>query len=158
MSDPADAAFTAFHVADRLRAKAQPPWEVYGERTRRFEIHLNGSRTEMIRAPVEVEGFGLRVFQPDDSRWGWASPASTSRSDASVLAALDMAESLARHSSFPARRIDLPGTAGHAASVEVIDREASGPARRRDRSGSPAGCSPRSRADPASRRASARCA
>jgi predicted Zn-dependent protease len=124
MSEPADAAFTAFHVADRLRAHAQPPWEVYGERARRYEVHLNGTRTEMIRAPVEVEGFGIRVFRPSEEKMGVGVAASTSRSDASVLAALEMAESLARHSSFPARRIDLPGTAGHAASVEVIDREA----------------------------------
>ncbi len=123
MSGSADAAFTAFHAADRLRPKAQPPWEVYGEKIRRYEIHLSGTRTEMVRAPIELEGFGLRVFRRSDDQLGVGVAASTSLSDAAVLAALDEAEAVARHARFPARRIELPATAGHPASVEAVDRE-----------------------------------
>jgi predicted Zn-dependent protease len=123
MSDAPDSAFTAFHVADRLRAKAAPAWEVFGERARRYEVHLNGARTEMIRAPIEVEGFGLRVFRPSDEQMGVGAAATTSLSDASVLTALEDAETVAKYSRFPARRVDLPGTAGHPAAVEVVDRE-----------------------------------
>jgi len=123
MSASSDA-FTAFHVAELLRAKAQPAWEVYGERARRYELHLSGARTEMIRAPVEVEGFGLRLFRPRDEQMGVGSAASTSLSETAVLAALSEAEAVAQHSRFPARRVELPGTAGHPASVEIVDREA----------------------------------
>jgi predicted Zn-dependent protease len=124
MSDPAEPAFTAFHVADRLRTKAQPPWEVFGERARRYEIHLSGTRTEMIRAPIEVEGFGLRLFRRAEEQTGVGAASATSLSDASVGTALEEAEAVAKHARFPARRVDLPGTAGHPASVEVVDREA----------------------------------
>ena len=123
MTEPVDAAFTAFHAADRLRPKAHDPWEVFGERVRRFEVHLSGARTEMIRAPIELEGFGLRVFRRADDQLGVGVAAGTSLSDAGVLAALESAESVAKHARFPARKIDLPGTAGHPASVEIVDRE-----------------------------------
>ncbi|MCI4360302.1 MAG: TldD/PmbA family protein [Thermoplasmata archaeon] len=123
MSVGTDAAFTAFHVADRVRAKAASPWEVFGERVRRYEVHLNGPRVEMVRAPIEVEGFALRLFRRADDQTGVGVAAGTSMGDTAVLAAIEQAEALAAFARFPARRIDLPGTAGHAASVEVVDRE-----------------------------------
>ena len=123
MSEPADAAFTAFHAADRLRAKASSPWEVFGERIRRFEVHLNGRRVEMRRGPIELEGYSVRRFQRIDDQLGVGFSASTDLSDAGVLEALRRAEETAGYSRFPARRVELPGSSGHPAIVEVVDRE-----------------------------------
>ena len=36
------AAQTAMLVAERLRGKLEGPWDAYGERSRRYEIHVNG--------------------------------------------------------------------------------------------------------------------
>ncbi|HXQ48931.1 MAG TPA: TldD/PmbA family protein [Thermoplasmata archaeon] len=123
MTDPGDGAFTAFRVGDRLKKLAQPPWEVFGERIRRYELHLNGARVEMIRAPVELEGYGLRLFRAADDQMGVGVAASTDLRDAGVDLALRDAEATARFARFPTRRVDLPSTAARSASVEVMDRD-----------------------------------
>jgi len=122
VSDTAESAFTAFRAAERLKPRSQPPWEVYGERLRRYEVHLNGPRVEMLRAPVELEGYGLRVFRRAEEKMGVGFAASTDLRDAGVEAALAAAEGAAQYARFPARRVELPGTAGGPADVAIVDR------------------------------------
>lgn len=118
-SHPGDAA--AFRVGDRLAGKE--PWEVFGERIRRYEIHLVGSRIEMIRGPIALEGYGVRVFRARDSQLGVGHQASNDFSEEGIRVATEDAEREARYASFPTTRVDLP--AGHGATggiVEVLDR------------------------------------
>lgn len=122
MSDTSTAAYTAMRVADRLRPRCAHPWEVFGERLQRYEVHLNGDRVEMRRAPIELEGYGLRLFLPGESTLGVGTASSTDLSDAGVDRSLADAEGAGKLGRFPARRIELPGPAGHPASVEVVDR------------------------------------
>lgn len=115
---PAD---TAFRVADRM--SADPPWDVFAERVRRYEIHLNGRSVEMTRGPIELEGYGLRVLRPREGKVGSGFQASTDLTDAGVRTALADAETIARHAAFPAKSVELPAESrSHAAPVEVRDR------------------------------------
>ncbi len=112
---------TAFEVAEHLRA-ARSSWDVFAERSRRYEIHLNGRSIEMVRGPVEVEGYGLQVFHERNGATGAGFQASTDRSAEGVRAAFDSAEQLAAHSVFPAKKVDLPGPASAGShSVEIRD-------------------------------------
>lgn len=117
------AAFTAFHVAERLRHRVEAPWEVYGERLRRFEVHLNGAKVEMTRSPVTLEGYGLRVFRPIDGKMGVGVSGSSDLREAGIDAAATSAEETARFSRFPARRIELPATAARPPSATTSDPE-----------------------------------
>lgn len=115
-----DEARTAFDVADRLHLPE--PWEVFGERARRYEIHLVGRSTELLRGPLELEGYGLRVFRSRDGGMGIGFQSSTDLSDDGIRAAAADAASLAPRSEFPAKKIDLPGSsAGNGGAVEVSD-------------------------------------
>jgi predicted Zn-dependent protease len=111
----------AFRVADRLAGKE--PWEVFGERIRRYEIHLAGDRVEMTRGPIALEGYGVRVFRSRDSAIGIGYQASNDPSDAGVRAASEDAERAARFASFPAAHFELPtGRGATGGIVEVMDR------------------------------------
>lgn len=117
-------AFTAYRVGDRLRTRLETPWEAFGERLRRYEVHLTGRRVEMIRGPIRLEGYGVRLLRPHDGliRVGFA--ASNDLSDAGIDGASERAEAAARFSRFPARRVDLPSSvAAHAPPVENQDRD-----------------------------------
>lgn len=122
MSDTSNVAFTAMRVADRLRPRCAHAWEVFGERIRRYEIHLNGAQVEMRRGPVELEGYGLRVFVPGDATIGVGTASSTDLSDDGVERSRTDAEAAGRIGRFPARRVELPGPAGNAPEVGVVDR------------------------------------
>lgn len=116
---PGDAA--AFRVGDRL--SGQEPWEVYGERIRRFEIHLTGEKIEMTRGPIALEGYGIRLFRPQDHITGIGHQASNDFSDEGIRATATDAARVARYSSIPTARVELP--TGHGATggiVEVLDR------------------------------------
>ncbi len=115
-------AFTAMRVADRLRHRTAAPWEVFGERLRRYEVHLNGDRVEMWRSPIELEGYGIRLFREGEEALGVGGAAATDLSDAGVEASLHDAETVARYGRFPARRISLPGPGSHYPEVDVVDR------------------------------------
>lgn len=108
MTPPTVAATTAFEAADRLRVPG--PWEVYGERSRRYEIYLNGRSIELVRGPILLEGFGVRLFRPRDQGISSGFQASTDLSPEGVRAAATDAEALSQHSTFPAKKIDLPGS------------------------------------------------
>lgn len=117
-----DGLTTAQLVADRLRGHLPAPWEVYGERTRRFEVHLSGDRVEMVRGPIEIAGFGLRIFRPAGDRLGIGFASSSDLSDASVALAVKNAEATAPWARSAAARIELPGArSGPGPSVETVD-------------------------------------
>ena len=120
MSADSGGADGAFRVADRLRTPV--PWEVYAERIRRYEVHLNGASIEMIRGPVALEGYGVRVLRPREGKLGAGFQASTDFSEAGIAATVEDAESIARHSEFPARSVALPSAAGAGPAAEVVDR------------------------------------
>ena len=103
-AEPAPA--LAYHVADHLRAPG--PWDVFAERSRRYEIHLNGRSVELVRGPILLEGYGVRVFRAHDGATGVGFQASTDPSPAGLEAVIADAETLSRQSTFPAKQIELP--------------------------------------------------
>ena len=120
MTGSTGVASTAFEVADRIRGKG--PWDVFAERVRRYEIHLNGRSVEMARGPIEVEGYGLRVFRHRNGKTGVGFQASTDLSEAGIRSAFASAESLTPHSAFPAQKVDLPSPSKRAGpEVEIRD-------------------------------------
>lgn len=122
MTPAQSTADTALRVAERIRAPA--PWEVFGQRIQRFELHLGGSRVEMIRGPITLEGYGIRVLRPREGKTGAGFQASTELSPAGIRATLEDAESIARHAEFPAPRVELPGSTPSSPPVaEVVDRQ-----------------------------------
>jgi PmbA protein len=120
MSETNGTASTAFRAAERL--KLAEPWEVYGERSSRYEIHLNGREIELVRGPILVEGYGVRVFRPRDGGTGTGFQASTDFSEEGIRATAEDAEALTQYSSFPAKKIELPnGSTASAPSPEIRD-------------------------------------
>jgi len=121
MSAPRGRDAAAFRIADQLAGRE--PWEVFGERIRRFEIHLSGNSVEMTRGPIAIEGYDIRVFRPRDGALGVGSQASNDFSAEGIRAALEDAERAARYARFPAHRFDLPSGRGATGGiVEVLDR------------------------------------
>jgi PmbA protein len=119
------AAATVFDLASRVadRLRAEPPWDVYAERSRRFEVHLNGTKVELIRAPLTVEGYGVRLFRFREGKTGTGFQATTDSSDAGLRSTVADAEAVARHSEFPAPRVDLPSTPNPSPSaLETVDQ------------------------------------
>jgi len=111
---------TAFRVAEALRVDG--PWEVFGERSRRYEIHFNGRSIEMVRGPISLEGYSLGLFRQRDGGAGVGFQASTDLSGPGIVETVADAESLCRYSSFPAKSISLPETTSTSAEdVEVLD-------------------------------------
>jgi TldD protein len=100
---------TAFRVADRLR-NVEGPWDVYGERTREFEIHLGGPVVELTRGPILLEGYGIRLLRARDGKTAVGFQASSDGSDEGIRAVVDDAETVARFSEFPAKDVVLPST------------------------------------------------
>lgn len=117
---PESAADPAFQVADS--GKLAGEWEVYGERLRRYEVHFNGPKIELIRGPISLSGYGVRVFHRNDGRTSAGFQGSTDLSPTGIAAVLADAERVSRYSDFPAKRIDLPsqGSSGRD-GVEVVD-------------------------------------
>ncbi|MFI5417614.1 MAG: TldD/PmbA family protein [Candidatus Lutacidiplasmatales archaeon] len=110
MSASAPAADTAFRLADRLRGTLPGPWDVHAERARRFEVHLQNGKQELVRGPVQVEGFGLRLIRATSEGGSTGFASSTDLSDASLGRAVEDAESTARHSRFPVGDVELPAS------------------------------------------------
>jgi predicted Zn-dependent protease len=120
MSAPGSTADAAFRVAEKVRAPG--PWEVYAERTRGYEIHLNGTVVELTRGPIIVEGYGIRLLRPHGEKTGTGFQASVDFSDAGIKAVVDDAEVVARHSEFPAKNVTLPSNAASGKeSPEILD-------------------------------------
>ena len=112
---------TAHRVADRIPTEG--PWDIFAERIHRYEIHLNGRAVEMIRGPIELEGYGLRLLRYQDGKTAVGFHASTDLSAGGVQEAVREAEAVSRYSVFPAKKVDLPSPgAARTGSVDVCDR------------------------------------
>lgn len=109
----------AFRLADRIRVDG--PWDVVAERSRRFEVHLQGTSVELERGPILVEGYGLRLIRPHGDGVGTGFQASTDLSPEGIKAVISDAEATARHTEFPARSVELPTGKGRAHDVPVVD-------------------------------------
>src|SRR5208337_4260844 len=90
MKQDPDSGEIAYRVADRLKTDA--PWEVYAERSERYEVHFNGTATELIHGPIALAGFGVRISRPRNGKTSTGFQASTDLSDAGIRAALEDAE------------------------------------------------------------------
>ena len=111
----------AFRVGEQL--VGLEPWEVFGERIRRYEIHLSSGKVEMTRGPVALEGYDIRLFRRHEKDLGVGYQASNDFSPEGVQAAAETAARAARYATFPCTTFDLP--TGHGATggiVEVLDR------------------------------------
>ncbi|MFZ1024234.1 MAG: metallopeptidase TldD-related protein [Thermoplasmata archaeon] len=99
---------TAFRCADAIRSTVAPPWDVYGERIRRYEIHFNGRTIETIRGPIRIEGVGVRVLRPvrDELRVGFAAGSLPSEGNAHSIA--EEAERTGAYATFPTASVELP--------------------------------------------------
>jgi predicted Zn-dependent protease len=120
MSASSATAPVSYRVADRIHAPGA--WEVFGERVRRYELHFNGRVTEVVRGPLVVEGYGLRVFEAHGDRTGTGFQASTDTTDAGIAEVTTAAQKTARHSDFPTKRVDLPAAAT-SAELDIVDAQ-----------------------------------
>ena len=121
MTSPGSTADTAERVADWIHAPG--PWEVFAEKIRRYEIHLNGRTVELIRGPIALEGYGVRRFHSENGRTRNGFQASTDLSLEGVRQVIADAEAMAKHSDFPAKSVRLPSRiASPSPSVEIADR------------------------------------
>jgi len=116
---PGEAA--AFRIGERLVGKE--PWEVFGERIRRYEVYLSGGKIEIVRGPIALEGYGIRLFRNREDATGIGYQASNDFSEAGIQQAAGDAERLSRFASFPTARVELPSGRGATGGiVEVLDR------------------------------------
>lgn len=111
----------AERVAERLKAPAS--WEVFADEAQRYEVHLNGTRIELVRGPISIEGYGLRVLRPRNGKLGTGFQASSDLSDDGIRSTLGEAETVARHAEFPAASVGLPSStpAAHG-DLALVDR------------------------------------
>lgn len=112
---------TADRVADFMGRGVPGPWDVYGERLHRFEVHLVGRVPELHRGPLTIEGFGLRVLRSGEgvTHVGLASADEISRE--SVADAAARAEALSTFSRFPAKSVELPASVRSLPEVPTVD-------------------------------------
>jgi predicted Zn-dependent protease len=123
MTVPGEAADEAFRVAGRLGSRAGGPWDVFGESIRRYEIHLNGPNVELVRGPIHLEGYGVRLLRPVEGQTSVGFASATDLSDAGIDRTLLDAETASRYSRFPARSVELPKAGamspGHVDTVDL---------------------------------------
>ncbi len=120
MTPPTESSDAAFRVADAIRTEA--PWEVFAQRIRRYEIHLNGRAIELERAPVLSEGYGIRLLRPRDGKIGTGFQASNDFSEAGIRESVTGAAAVAARSEFPAPSVALPGSvSGGGSTPEILD-------------------------------------
>jgi predicted Zn-dependent protease len=99
-----------------------PPWELFGQRLRRYEVYFDGPQIETMRGPILVEGVGLRVFRPKGTKTAVGFQATTDLSRSGIAAMTEAAERLTRYAAFPASRIVLPtGSGPKAGEPKVLD-------------------------------------
>jgi predicted Zn-dependent protease len=121
MTTPKVTAQTAFRVAEQLK-RAPAPWDVFGERVTTHEIHFGPKGVELVRGPLVLEGYGVRVLRARDGKTSIGYQASTDASPSGVSTALEGAETVSRYSQFPAKEVSLPsGTGAGAPTPEIAD-------------------------------------
>ena len=111
---------TALRVADRL-ARVPGPWDVYAVRTRRYEVHLVRGRVELVRGPIALEGYGIRLLRPRAETLGTGFQSSTDLSEEGIARVVADAETVARHSEFPAPKAELPSSGPAGPSLDIRD-------------------------------------
>ncbi len=122
MKQDPDGGEIAYRIGDRLKTPA--PWEVYAERSERYEVHFNGTATELIHGPIALAGFGVRIFRSRNGKTSTGFQASTDLTDAGIRAALEDAERLTQYSEFPAKTVELPSQGPtSSAGPKVVDPE-----------------------------------
>ena len=125
MSESTFGSQTAFRAADEIRRRELTGlWDIFGERAERYEVHLNGTTREMLRAPIRLEGVGLRVLRPREGKLGTGFAATSDRSPESLARAIEDAEATSRFSRFPAAQVELPSQATSSDAVDSVDRAA----------------------------------
>ena len=97
---------TAQSAAASLSSDA--PWELFGQRLRRYEVYFDGRQIETVRGPIRVEGVGLRLFRPKEGQMSVGFQATTDLSGPGLRAMQTEAERLTRYATFPAARVGLP--------------------------------------------------
>jgi TldD protein len=121
VSGPEASADTAFRVAEHLRG-VEAPWDVFAERVTTHEVHFGPKGVELVRGPIVLEGYGIRVLRSRDEKTAIGYQASTDTSAGGVRAALAGAESVSRYSEFPAKDPSLPtGETSGAPRPEIVD-------------------------------------
>lgn len=112
---------TAFRVAEGLRAAGS--WDVFGERVRRYEMHFNGRSVELVRGPIHLEGFAVRLLRSADGKTASGRQSSTDLSPAGIRTAVEDAERILAYSEFPAKAVQLPLPIPEGpGTVEILDR------------------------------------
>jgi predicted Zn-dependent protease len=122
MSEPGGADH-AMRLADRLRGRDLGPWDVYAESLERYEVHLRGARVELVRGPIRLAGYGLRLLRPSEGQTRVGFAAASDASEVGLARTLEAAEAAGRFARFPAPSISLPTGKGEGAPpVESVDR------------------------------------
>ncbi len=97
---------TAQWIADRIKAKE--PWDVYAEKSRRYEVHFTGKNVELVHGPITLQGYGIRLLRSGNGKTGTGFQASTDLSEEGIRGAVSDAERICRFSEFPAKGVQLP--------------------------------------------------
>jgi TldD protein len=108
-------------VADTLRSHVQAPWDVFAQRLRRYEIHLVGRRVELLRGPILLSGYGIRVLRPANGGIQVGVGSSNDLTEAGMAAAVERASAASRFASFPAASVTLPSGGGAHRKLDLTD-------------------------------------
>jgi predicted Zn-dependent protease len=99
-------------LADGVRPRTSHPWELFGQRLHRSEVHLRQDRVELVRGPVLLGGYSLRLFLPKEGKTAVGQVATSDLSDPDAGRLLSECERTSGYSLFPAPRVELPATRG----------------------------------------------
>jgi predicted Zn-dependent protease len=108
-------------VADTLRSHVAAPWDVFAQRLRRYEIHLVGRRVELLRGPIHLSGYGIRVLRPANGGIQVGVGSSNDLTEAGMAAAVERASAASRFASFPASSVTLPSGGGAHQKLDLTD-------------------------------------
>lgn len=111
---------TAQRAGERMRVPE--PWDLLGQKLRRYEVYFDGTEIETVRGPIIVEGVGLRVFRPRGESTAVGFQGTTDLSAPGLAALGESAERLAGYATFPAKQVELPSDQSiPSGSAEVLD-------------------------------------
>ncbi|MCI4346656.1 MAG: TldD/PmbA family protein [Thermoplasmata archaeon] len=108
-------------VADHLRSKVEPPWDLFAQRIRRYEVHLAGRRVELLRGPIHLSGYGVRVLRPSGAAIQVGVGSSNDLSPEGIAGAAARATAAAKFSTFPAADVILPSKVSGPSGLELTD-------------------------------------
>ncbi|MCI4364052.1 MAG: TldD/PmbA family protein [Thermoplasmata archaeon] len=119
----ADNGSLAGTIADVLGQKVDPPWDLFAQRLRRYEVHLSGRRVELLRGPIHLTGFGVRVLRPSNGSTQVGMGSSNDLTPEGIMGAVERATAVSRFSSFPASEVHLPSGSAVRPGLELTDPE-----------------------------------